>query len=118
DRPLTEAADPNRPGTHFNEDNSSATKAKNKDTSLELKLVPKFITSYWTSFAQLVAGLILLISVPFRGTKFTILIVAAAALAFIGERYIPQVSDLLSKDKLAMAGGGALAFLTLMFFRK
>jgi len=43
----------------------------NKYQPLDFKLVPDFITHYWQSYAQLVAGIILLISVPFRGTKFT-----------------------------------------------
>jgi hypothetical protein len=118
DRPLANAADAARPGAQLgNDDPLLKLNVPSKYKELDFKLLPRFITMHWHNFNPLLAGLILLLSLPFRGGRFAVLIVLAAAIVFAGERVLPSFGP-LTKDRLSMAAGGILAVLTFMFFRK
>ncbi len=120
DRPIVEAADPTRAGTGFKDSNMQPVtmgELPGKYKPLSFKLVPAFITNFWHNFNPGLAGLLLLLSVPFRGSKFSVAIVLAAAIAFIGERFIPLTLGPLTPDRIAMVAGGALGLFALWFWR-
>jgi len=64
----------------------------------------------------LVAGIILLISVPFRERSSRSSSSPLSRSRFLGRAITSECLDAASKDRLAMAGGGGLELLTLMFF--
>jgi hypothetical protein len=93
------------------------------DTSIEtrpldLPMVPVFLTRFFDGWAPGVAGLVLLLSVPFSGPKLGLFIVPAALLTFLGGKFgVPQIGP-VSSQSVATGLGLVAAAAGFMFARR
>ncbi len=86
--------------------------------ALNFPLLPDSIRQWFNSITAGIAGLVLVIFAPFRGVKMSLFMIPAAAVILLGERLgLPKVGP-IAADYTALAAGGVLLVLALLFGRR